>query len=331
MPPRWRRCWWGTRTGCTRCRGIRACPHPAAAAPPRSPPACCLPPWTAPWCCGGQTRLRVTRAAGRQGQQLCWLAAACCLLLSCAGRRCQPFALHRSTAACPRAVRSSVLATKVKHAVKVSATATRLVPSLPVCGTAAPLGLRLSAAAPTSLLQAHLSPLAGCCCCSFGSLHCSVERIAATYVSVPCRHLTGLWMSEESVGDAGANHLGYYTGVFAPLGDGIAAHGFTGALHVWRRGGDGGWAPRSALGGHFAPGGHAPQLDAQPCSSLPRPLPSRLLRPACHGYPDPRSCLMWRQAIATAAIACPPPPAAAAPLLQWWTPAGRQTAAACSP
>lgn len=45
-------------------------------------------------------------------------------------------------------------------------------------------------------------------------------------------------------------------GVFAPDGSGIAAHGFTGALHIWlREGPDGGWLPRHALGGHFGPGG----------------------------------------------------------------------------
>ena len=77
-------------------------------------------------------------------------------------------------------------------------------------------------------------------------------------------------MAEESVGDAGANHLGYYTGVFAPDGAAIASHGFTGALHIWRRSGTGGggeqlqqqcddddddggggaWLPLPALGGH---------------------------------------------------------------------------------
>ncbi|KAL4426818.1 hypothetical protein ABPG77_006604 [Micractinium sp. CCAP 211/92] len=84
---------------------------------------------------------------------------------------------------------------------------------------------------------------------------------------------TGLWMGEESVGDAGANHLGYYTGVWSPDGSGIAAHGFTGALHIWlRQRGDppaaggaasgdagglndegAGWLPQHALGGHFGP------------------------------------------------------------------------------
>ena len=42
-------------------------------------------------------------------------------------------------------------------------------------------------------------------------------------------------MSEESVGDAGANNLGYFTGCFSPDGSSIMAHGYTGALHLWRR------------------------------------------------------------------------------------------------
>ena len=48
---------------------------------------------------------------------------------------------------------------------------------------------------------------------------------------------TGLWMSEESVGDAGASSLGYFGGCFSPDGSAIVAHGFTGALHLWRRAG----------------------------------------------------------------------------------------------
>lgn len=94
-------------------------------------------------------------------------------------------------------------------------------------------------------------------------------------------------MSEESVGDAGASHLGYYSGCFSPADGGrtIAANGYTGALHMWRRsgggnnsggggggtqlpgdgpgdangglnrsGGSGGeehWVPRHAAGGHY--------------------------------------------------------------------------------
>ena len=44
-------------------------------------------------------------------------------------------------------------------------------------------------------------------------------------------------MSEESVGDAGASSLGYFGGCFSPDGSAIVAHGFTGALHLWRRAG----------------------------------------------------------------------------------------------
>lgn len=46
---------------------------------------------------------------------------------------------------------------------------------------------------------------------------------------------TGLWMCTESVGDAGADALGYYGGVFSPDGTCILAHGYTGALHLWQR------------------------------------------------------------------------------------------------
>jgi len=42
-------------------------------------------------------------------------------------------------------------------------------------------------------------------------------------------------MAEESVGDAGASSLGYFGGVWGPVGDAILAHGYTGALHLWRR------------------------------------------------------------------------------------------------
>lgn len=64
---------------------------------------------------------------------------------------------------------------------------------------------------------------------------------------------TGLWMCEESVGDAGANNLGYFTGCFGPDGSSIMAHGYTGALHLWRRpdGQGQGWVPGHALGGHY--------------------------------------------------------------------------------
>mmetsp|Transcript_27111 Transcript_27111/g.76510 ORF Transcript_27111/g.76510 Transcript_27111/m.76510 type:complete len:653 (+) Transcript_27111:1034-2992(+) len=62
----------------------------------------------------------------------------------------------------------------------------------------------------------------------------------------------GVWMSEESVGDAGSNALGYFGGVFSPCGKCIIAHGFSGALHLWERDDLGQWQPRQALGGHFS-------------------------------------------------------------------------------
>ena len=57
------------------------------------------------------------------------------------------------------------------------------------------------------------------------------------------------------MGEAGPNHLGYFTGTFSPDGAAILAHGFTGALHLWRHqpGGGGGWAPGRAPGGHWGP------------------------------------------------------------------------------
>ncbi|KAG2482428.1 hypothetical protein HYH03_018632 [Edaphochlamys debaryana] len=63
---------------------------------------------------------------------------------------------------------------------------------------------------------------------------------------------SGLWMNEASLGDAGASCLGYYGGVWGPRGGAILAHGFTGALHLWRQPpGSSRWAPSHALGGHW--------------------------------------------------------------------------------
>ena len=89
---------------------------------------------------------------------------------------------------------------------------------------------------------------------------------------------TGLWVSEAAVGDAGASCLGFYGGAFGPEGDWLVAHGFTGALHLWKQqqqqdgetpgggtaaaaglglGGSSSsssrcsWVPQHALGGHY--------------------------------------------------------------------------------
>ena len=71
-----------------------------------------------------------------------------------------------------------------------------------------------------------------------------IETLPNMYMSMrqaealPDTLLPGLWMAEESVGDAGASSLGYYGGAWAPDGNSIVAHGFTGALHLWRRDGE---------------------------------------------------------------------------------------------
>lgn len=83
----------------------------------------------------------------------------------------------------------------------------------------------------------------------------------------------GLWMSEESVGDAGASSLGYFGGCFSPDGRSIMAHGFTGALHLWHRDG----APSNILllsfsicsSSAWSPGGGILLYDlSPPCSPL---------------------------------------------------------------
>ena len=49
-----------------------------------------------------------------------------------------------------------------------------------------------------------------------------------------------LWQSVSVVGDAGVNHLGYYTCAWRPDGRAIATHGHSGAIHVWDAGRAGG-------------------------------------------------------------------------------------------
>lgn len=56
--------------------------------------------------------------------------------------------------------------------------------------------------------------------------------------------VSGLWLSQESVGDAGVNHLGYFTSVWSPRGDTILTHGYTGSMHAWRRAADGSLVPK---------------------------------------------------------------------------------------
>lgn len=65
---------------------------------------------------------------------------------------------------------------------------------------------------------------------------------------------SGLWLAEESLGDVGASHLGYYTARFSPDGLVVAAHGYTGAIHQWSRAGgrEGApWTPVASSTGHY--------------------------------------------------------------------------------
>ena len=73
------------------------------------------------------------------------------------------------------------------------------------------------------------------------------------------KHITfdiaGIWMSSEVVGDAGINHLGYYTCMWGRGGTSIATHGYTGALHIWDRCGEGvdeSLLPRTSGSGHMS-------------------------------------------------------------------------------
>ena len=58
-------------------------------------------------------------------------------------------------------------------------------------------------------------------------------RLQSHYVSTSFS--VGLWISSEVVGDAGVNHLGYYTCCWNTKAEAIAAHGFTGAIHMWKK------------------------------------------------------------------------------------------------
>ena len=64
-------------------------------------------------------------------------------------------------------------------------------------------------------------------------------------------YYAGIWLSSDVVGDAGTNHLGYYSCVWSPNGDSIAAHGYTGSLHIWDKAEEG-LRPRASSTGHMA-------------------------------------------------------------------------------
>ena len=97
----------------------------------------------------------------------------------------------------------------------------------------------------------------------------------------------GLWLCDAAVGDAGsAAALGFCGGCFSPDGDGLAAAGPAGAIHVWRRGREQGEEEEEeeAEGGG---GGGAPSLSPLSLSPSPRrPRPPRRweARPSAGGH-----------------------------------------------
>ncbi len=82
----------------------------------------------------------------------------------------------------------------------------------------------------------------------------------------------GVWMCEESLGSAGTSGLGFSGGCWAPDGAGVLAHGFTGALHLWRRAGAG-WPWRSArpYSTYKSPGEEGP-VAVRATAQMPRAL-----------------------------------------------------------
>ncbi|OAE19684.1 hypothetical protein AXG93_1847s1490 [Marchantia polymorpha subsp. ruderalis] len=64
---------------------------------------------------------------------------------------------------------------------------------------------------------------------------------------------SGIWMNEVTVGELSHSALGFYGGVWGPLGDAILAHGYGGSLHFWKEVQTQEWEPQLAPSGHFAP------------------------------------------------------------------------------
>ncbi|KAG0414286.1 hypothetical protein HPB47_008567 [Ixodes persulcatus] len=66
---------------------------------------------------------------------------------------------------------------------------------------------------------------------------------------------SGLWIEKVRLGGVGGNALGFYGAAYSPDGTSILAHGFQGALHLWRLcnkdGSSSVWEPAVTPGGHF--------------------------------------------------------------------------------
>ncbi|XP_029848834.2 probable elongator complex protein 2 isoform X2 [Ixodes scapularis] len=66
---------------------------------------------------------------------------------------------------------------------------------------------------------------------------------------------SGLWIEKVRLGGVGGNAMGFYGAAYSPDGTSILAHGFQGALHLWRLcekdGSSSAWEPAVTPGGHF--------------------------------------------------------------------------------
>lgn len=62
---------------------------------------------------------------------------------------------------------------------------------------------------------------------------------------------SGIWLIKARLGEVGGNALGFFGGLWSPLGDLALAHGYHGSFHIWQSQ-DTWWKPRIAATGHFA-------------------------------------------------------------------------------
>ncbi|XP_075389373.1 elongator complex protein 2 isoform X2 [Tenrec ecaudatus] len=64
---------------------------------------------------------------------------------------------------------------------------------------------------------------------------------------------SGVWLEQVRVGEVGGNTLGFYDCQFNDDGSMIIAHGFHGALHLWKQNADNPkeWTPEVVISGHF--------------------------------------------------------------------------------
>lgn len=63
---------------------------------------------------------------------------------------------------------------------------------------------------------------------------------------------SGVWIDDVRLGEVGGQTLGFFGAVFGGGRDCVLAHGYQGALHMWRSESEHVWHPQVVVGGHFA-------------------------------------------------------------------------------